>query len=285
MGDLEELVVKLARMALEEDAALRDQTTGLLVDSCIVGTARIRAVAAGVISGQRSADAVFGLLDEGIVYSPAIKDGEHVTSGGVVATVEGRLAAILSGERTALNFLQHLSGIATLTARFVEKVKGTGVVILDTRKTTPGLRLLEKRAVLHGGGCNHRVNLEEQVLVKENHISAAGGLGVVLEKLGGARFGMAEIEVSSLDELRVLRGSPPGRVMLDNFEPWMLEEALRELEGWGPGVSEVEVSGGVTLETIGEFAKPGVDFISIGSLTSSAPALDLSLIIDETAKS
>lgn len=268
--------------ALEEDAAFNDRTTRLLVRENTVGNAIIRVNSAGVISGQRCAETVFRILDSDIRYSAVAGDGSRVKPADTIARMSGKLTAILSGERTALNFLQHLSGIATLTAAFVERVQGTGVVILDTRKTTPGLRFLEKEAVVHGGGRNHRVNLERYILVKENHITAACGLPAVLDTLG-TDLHEAEIEVSSLDELRSLRNRQVGRVMLDNFTPSMLTAALEELKRWDR-TPEVEVSGGIDLDTITSYAQEGVDFISVGSLTSSAPVLDMTLKVEGKSK-
>ena len=205
MEDREKTLAEIVRRALVEDAARKDVTTRLLVDAARLGDAVIRAKAPGVVSGHEAAREVFSALDASIAYSPMAPDGSPVGSGAAVARVYGHVRAILAGERAALNFLQHLSGIATTTAAFVERVKGTGVVILDTRKTTPGLRVLEKMAVVHGGGQNHRANLAELILVKENHIAAAGGLASVLKKLGSGRLSQAEIEVTSMAELRMLR--------------------------------------------------------------------------------
>jgi nicotinate-nucleotide pyrophosphorylase (carboxylating) len=280
--DRNRLVDELVGRALEEDASFNDRTTRLLVSENTVGNAIIRVNSAGVISGQNCAETVFRLLDSDIRYSPIAGDGSRVKSADTIARMSGKLTAILSGERTALNFLQHLSGIATLTAAFVERVKGTGVVILDTRKTTPGLRFLEKEAVVHGGGRNHRANLERYILVKENHITAAWGLPAVLDKLG-TNLHEAEIEVSSLDELRSLRDRQVGRVMLDNFTPSMLTAALEELKRWD-STPEVEVSGGINLDTITSCAQKGVDFVSVGSLTSSAPVLDMTLMVEGKSK-
>jgi len=277
--DRNRLVDELVGRALEEDASFNDRTTRLLVSENTVGNAIIRVNSAGVISGQSCAETVFRLLDSDILYSPVAGDGSRVKPADTIARMSGKLTAILSGERTALNFLQHLSGIATLTAAFVERVKGTGVVILDTRKTTPGLRFLEKEAVVHGGGRNHRANLGRYILVKENHITAACGLPAVLDKLR-TNLHEAEIEVSSLDELRSLRDRQVGRVMLDNFTPSMLTAALEELKRWDR-TPEVEVSGGIDLDTITSYAQKGVDFISVGSLTSSAPVLNMTLMVEE----
>jgi nicotinate-nucleotide pyrophosphorylase (carboxylating) len=269
----------LVKAALAEDAARKDVTTRLLVEAVRLGDACIRAKAPGVVSGHVPAQEVFKALDPSIAYSAVAPDGASIQRGAVVTRVYGHVRAILSAERTALNFLQHLSGVATAAAAFAARVKGTGVVILDTRKTTPGLRLLEKAAVVHGGGLNHRRDLASMILVKENHIAAAGGLAAVLGKLGAANLAVAEIEVASLEELRALREMPPKRVMLDNFEPETVREAIAELKGW-TAVPEVEVSGGMNLDNVAAFAIPGVNFISIGALTSQAAIVDMSLDIE-----
>jgi nicotinate-nucleotide pyrophosphorylase (carboxylating) len=269
----------LVRTALAEDAARKDATSKLLVDAARVGDAVVRAGEPGVVSGHEAAGATFRMIDPSLAYSATVSDGGRVQRGSVVARVYGRVRAILSAERTALNFLQHCSGIATLVAAFAERVRGTGVVILDTRKTTPGLRILEKAAVVHGGGRNHRANLAAMILVKENHIAAAGGLAEVLAKLGSAHLPNAEIEVRSLEELRMLKGAPPKRIMLDNFEPALVREAVAEIKSWA-AAPEIEVSGGVNLDTVAAYAVPGVDFISIGALTNRAPALDMSLDLE-----
>lgn len=280
MEKREELVRSLTAAALAEDAAAGDVTTLALVDEQRRGTASILARTEGTISGQDCAEAVFMHLDPSVSYAAAAGDGDLVGPGDTVARIEGSMRAILTGERTALNFLGHLSGIATLTNAFVERIRDTGVVILDTRKTLPGLRDLEKEAVVHGGGRNHRRDLAGMMLIKENHITAAGGLDHVLAGLNPEELKAAEIEVTSLEELHVLRAKPPGRIMLDNFSPGRLGEALAELEGWGGQRPEIEVSGGIGLDNIRDFARAGVDYISIGSMTSSAPAFDLSLIVE-----
>jgi nicotinate-nucleotide pyrophosphorylase (carboxylating) len=275
----EKWLVDLVKAALAEDAARKDATTRLLVEASRVGDACIRAKGPGVVSGHAAAREVFTALDPSIAYSAAAGDGSTVARGAVVARVYGRLRAILSAERTALNFLQHLSGVATAAAAFAEKVKGTGVAILDTRKTTPGLRLLEKAAVVHGGARGHRLNLAEMILVKDNHIAAAGGLGPALERLGAENLARCEIEVASLEDLRLLRESPPKRVMLDNFEPDGVREAVAEMRLWSV-VPEVEVSGGVTLENVTAYAMPGVDFISVGAITNRPGVVDMSLELE-----
>lgn len=284
MEDREKTLAEIVRRALAEDAARKDVTTRLLVDAARLGDAVIRAKAPGVVSGHEAAREVFSALDASIAYSPMAPDGSPVGSGAAVARVYGHVRAILAGERVALNFLQRLSGIATTTAAFVERVKGTGVVILDTRKTTPGLRVLEKMAVVHGGGQNHRANLAELILVKENHIAAAGGLASVLKKLGSGRLSQAEIEVTSMAELRMLREGTPKRVMLDNFAPDAVAAAVAEIQSWAERTPEVEVSGGMSLDTVAQYAIPGVNFISVGSLTSQAPVLDMNLTVEGTDK-
>lgn len=284
MEDREKTLAEIVRRALAEDAARKDVTTRLLVDAARLGDAVIRAKAPGVVSGHAAAREVFGALDASVAYSPMAPDGSAVAGGAAVARVYGHVRAILAGERAALNFLQHLSGIATTTAAFVERVKGTGVVILDTRKTTPGLRVLEKMAVVHGGGQNHRANLAELILVKKNHIAAAGGLASVLKKLGSGRLNQAEIEVTSVAELRMLREGTPKRVMLDNFAPDAVAAAVAEIQSWAERTPEVEVSGGMSLDTVAQYAIPGVNFISVGSLTSQAPVLDMNLTVEGTDK-
>lgn len=271
---------ELVGMALEEDAAFDDITTGILVPVSAAGEARIVARAHGVISGQRCAEAVFKRIDPKTRYRIEADDASAVTPGQTVSSIRGHISSILSAERTALNFLCHLSGISTLTSMFVEKVRGTGVVILDTRKTLPGLRTLQKEAVVHGGGRNHRADLASYILAKENHIAAAGGIDELVSKLGD-RLAAAEIEVASIEQLRELKTNRPARIMLDNFSPEDVEAAVGEMAGWDGEKPEVEISGGVTLDNVSSYAKGGVDFISVGALTSSAASLDLSLLVFE----
>lgn len=281
MGSPASDVLELIRRALEEDAAGNDITTkGLALEG--TGRATVTARSACVVSGQNAARCVYRLLDESVKYTAVNGDGTAVGQGGTVAELEGPLGAILSGERTALNLLQHLSGVATLTNLFVKLMEDTGIGILDTRKTTPGLRALEKEAVTHGGGLNHRRDLSELVLVKENHIAAAGGFDAVIERLG-EDIARAEIEVASIEELKELERTPPWRIMLDNFTPEMVVQALRELERWD-SKPEIEISGGITLESIRLYAIEGIDFISVGSLTSSAPAVDMSMKIESVTR-
>jgi len=204
-----------------------------------------------------------------------------VAAGRSLCRLRGRAASIVSSERTALNFLQRLCGIATHAARFVRAVEGTGVVILDTRKTTPLWRELEKYAVRCGGAQNHRRDLQAMILIKDNHVRAMGGRDELLRRLArGDRPAFVEVEVDSLDFLRALLGAPVDRIMLDNFTPSTVADALslvRAHRAAHPGRLEIEVSGGITLDNVRAYAQPGVDFISVGALTHSAPAASMSL--------
>lgn len=278
MEGLSQEIERSVAAALAEDEAASDATTRLLVPDSLEGRAVIVSKGSGVISGQACAAEVFRQLGGEVAYESLAPDGTSVSPGMKVAGLAGPLGLILSGERTALNFLCHLSGISTLTASFVDKVSGTGVRILDTRKTIPGMRAVEKRAVADGGGVNHRHDLASYILVKENHISAAGGIAAALERLGDFLAG-CEIEVRDIIELQSLSALPPGRVMLDNFTPAQIREAVEGVRSWERR-PEIEVSGGITLENVADHAIEGVDFISIGSLTASSPSLDLSLLVE-----
>ena len=216
-------------------------------------------------------------MDAALEWRPEATEGEW-REAGPVATVEGAAASILTAERVALNFLGRLSGVATLTARFVQAVEGTGARILDTRKTTPGLRELEKRAVLHGGGESHRAGLYDAILVKENHAALAGGVGEAARlALAGAPEGVeVEVECADLGELEQALGAGVKRILLDNMGP----DELRQAVGLAAGRAMLEASGGITLDNVRAVAQAGVDFISVGSLTHSAPALDLSLMLE-----
>lgn len=241
---------------------------------------RIFAKAEGVVAGLPVATAVAALVDPELRFTPKVEDGQTVTPGTVLAVVSGPGGALLAAERTMLNFLGRLSGIATLTRRFVEAVRGTRARILDTRKTTPGLRHLEKYAVRMGGGANHRLGLYDMALVKDNHIDAAGSLTEAVrrcrEHLGPA-FPL-EVEVKTLDELEeaLALEPPPTRILLDNMDLCTMAEAVRRTAGRVP----LEASGNVCLDTVRAIAETGVDFISVGALTHSAPVLDLSLRLE-----
>jgi nicotinate-nucleotide pyrophosphorylase (carboxylating) len=274
-------VARLARKALAEDAAAADATAAFLALPRRVVEAEIVLGEAAVVCGVEVAREVFRQIDAALAFAPEIADGASGQIDQVVARLRGKAAAVVAGERVALNFLQRLSGTATLAARFVAAVRGSDVVILDTRKTTPLLRDLEKYAVRCGGARNHRRDLGAMVLVKENHVRALGGREALLRRLRARPpGGFVEVEVDALEFLDELLGAPVDRVMLDNFSPTQVREAIARIEahaGAGGARPEVEVSGGITLENVRDYAVPGVGFISVGALTHSAPAVAMSL--------
>jgi nicotinate-nucleotide pyrophosphorylase (carboxylating) len=226
---------------------------------------------------------VFRLLDHTAAAEIFFHDGDELTPGKVPAHVRASARALLTGERVALNLLQRLSGVATLTRRFVRAIEGTGAEILDTRKTTPGLRALEKYAVRVGGGKNHRKDLGEAVLIKENHIRLAGGVSAALTAAQAAkgRAAWIEIEVTNLDELSAALKHYPDVILLDNMSPSLVRQAVEEVRKHpAPNKIRTEASGGITLDNVREFAEAGVDWISVGALTHSAPAVDISFEIE-----
>jgi nicotinate-nucleotide pyrophosphorylase (carboxylating) len=270
------LVEQAVRAALAEDLGLAgDITTDPIVPADARGVAALVARKPGVIAGLDLAEAAFRTLDPEVQFTRVIDDGGKVEGGGTIAKIKGRTRALLTGERTALNFFGRLSGIATLTSAYVEAVKGTKTRIACTRKTTPGLRAFEKFAVRCGGGVNHRFGLYDAVLVKDNHIAAAGGLEAALKLLRPRAGHMVrvEVEVDTLQQLEEALQFPIDAVLLDNMDMATLKKAVALVN------SKVltEASGGVTLETVGEIAATGVDLISVGALTHSARNLDSSL--------
>ena len=266
----------LIDLALAEDVGKGDVTTVATVPEGKEGRAVIIAKAHGIVCGLPIMTEVFRQVDEAIRLTHLASDGEPVAPGDVVAALSGPLRGILTAERTALNFLTHLSGIATLTARFVDVVAPYRAVILDTRKTTPGWRILEKYAVRCGGGRNHRMGLYDMVLIKDNHIAASGSLTEAVRRVRAAGISLPiEVEVRTLAELEEALSLDVDRILLDNMDIPTLREAVARAKG----KVELEASGGVTLENAAEIAACGVDYISIGALTHSAPALDLSLEI------
>ena len=223
--------------------------------------------------------AVFAAVDAALDVTAEVRDGDRVDEGATLFRLSGPTRAVLTGERAALNFLGRLSGIATQTRRFTHAVAGTGAQVIDTRKTTPGWRLLEKGAVLAGGGANHRVGLHDMVLVKDNHADAAGGVAIAATRALEAndRGIPVEVEVRSLEELGEILALGVDRILLDNMDTDSLGEAVAEARKLGSARPELEASGGVTLSTVLEVAETGVDFISVGALTHSAPSADVSL--------
>lgn len=268
---------KLIEQFLHEDIGEGDITTDSIVPPDVTSEAEIIAKADGVIAGQAFACAVFKLIDGDIVYDELKKDGDCVRSRDIVARIKGKTRAILTGERVALNILQRLSGIATTTKKFVDAVSGTKTRILDTRKTTPGLRLLEKYAVRMGGGYNHRMNLSEMALVKENHIAAAGSIKKAVQKIRDLSDIPIEVEVKNMDELMAAAHERVDRIMLDN---WTNDEIAKGV-AFMKGAIPLEASGNMTLDRVSDVAKTGVDFISVGLITHSYTSLDLSLILKE----
>jgi nicotinate-nucleotide pyrophosphorylase (carboxylating) len=275
MADLQALV----RRALEEDIGAGDVTSAATVAPGTRAVARIVQKAPGVIFGLDAAEAVFRALDPEVEIERRVGEGEWREQGGPVLEASGDAAALLSGERTALNFLAHLSGVATAAARAARVVEGTGATVLDTRKTTPGLRELEKQAVAAGGAANHRAGLYDAILIKENHIAAAGGIAAAVKRAREARpelAGRLEVEVRDEGEIEEALAAGAPRLLLDNMSPARLRAAVALVAGR----AELEASGGVDLDTLRDVAETGVGWVSMGALTHSAPALDLSLTLE-----
>jgi nicotinate-nucleotide pyrophosphorylase (carboxylating) len=266
---------RVVRTALAEDLGAGDATTEGVVDEATLCRAELLLKEPGVVCGLEAAEAVFRALDDDVVFESGVGDGMLVaTAPSPLAEVEGSARALLTGERVALNLLGRLSGIATLTRAYVDAVEGTRAVITDTRKTTPGLRALEKLAVRCGGGMNHRQRLDEWVLVKDNHLRVAGGIRFAVERLQEVGNGLPiEVEVESLDALGEALAAGVDRILLDNMTPDLLREAVAIAGGRVP----LEASGGITLQSVRAIAETGVDFISIGALTHSARSLDVSM--------
>ena len=268
---------QLIDLAIEEDAGLGDVTSRTIFPEKHRSRAFISAGHDLVICGLEVAARVFLRVDPKLEVTLTARDGERIKSGGKVLAVTGPTAALLTAERTALNFIQRLSGVATLSRKFADAVAGTGVRVVDTRKTTPGYRALEKYAVRCGGCVNHRSSLGEHVLIKDNHIAAAGSLtkAVKLARAAAPHLAKIEVEAKTTAEVREALSAKADVILLDNMTPPQVEAAVVLING----AAVVEVSGGVRFETLRDYALPGVDVISVGALTHSAPAADLSLTI------
>ena len=270
------LIEPVVRAALAEDLGRAGDITS---QACVAPEARLQvqfaARQAGVIAGLDCARLAMAAMDPALRFSAQRRDGDRLEAGEVLARVEGNARAILAAERTALNLLGRLSGVATLTCAYVDAVAGTKARIVDTRKTTPGLRLLEKYAVRCGGGVNHRFGLDDAILIKDNHVAAAGGVGAALDraKASAGHLVQIEVEVDSLEQLDEALAHQPDVIMLDNFSPDGLREAVRRTAGR----VRLEASGGVNLQTVRAIAETGVDVISVGALTHSAAVLDIGL--------
>jgi nicotinate-nucleotide pyrophosphorylase (carboxylating) len=274
---LDETIQKNVKDALAEDIGGGDLTADLIDSGALVG-AQIIARQSLVLAGHPWATEVFRQLDDTVQIDWYIEDGEHAEEDDVICKFVDSARALLSGERTALNFLQTLSGTATTTAAYVAAIEGTGTRLLDTRKTIPGLRHAQKYAVRCGGGENHRVGLHDAILIKENHISSAGGITAALRRAREKDTGaLVEIEVETLDELREVLDAGAGRILLDNFGLDELRDAVRINADYGYARAELEASGNVTLDTVRAIAETGVDYISTGAITKNIRAVDLSM--------
>jgi nicotinate-nucleotide pyrophosphorylase (carboxylating) len=280
MTDLSSEIKAIVQHALDEDLGDGDITTLSTVPADLWLDGRFVARASGIVAGLEIAYLAFLLLDKRVKIDCKVGDGDSVVTDQTIAEITGPGRALLSGERTALNLLQRMSGIATMTQRYVQAVKGTQAIILDTRKTAPGLRPLDKLAVRLGGGQNHRIGLYDMALIKNNHIAAVGGNlveAVQRVRQSDTRGRLVEIEVRSLAELQVALGLNVDRILLDNMNLVELRQAVEMTKGAIP----LEASGGVNLETVAQIAQTGVNFISVGALTHSVKALDISLWLNE----
>jgi len=278
-SNLDAGLAALVRAALAEDIGGGDVTTEATVAEAARARALITQKAPGVIYGLRAAELTFEQLDPDVRCERLVGEGVWREQGGPVLSLEGRARALLTGERTALNFLAHLSGVATLAARAAREAQGTGARVLDTRKTTPGLRALEKAAVAAGGAMNHRAGLYDAILIKENHIAAAGGIAAAIERArehAPQLAGTLEVEVRDSEEIAQALAAGAPRLLLDNMDTEQLRAAVAQVAGR----AELEASGGVSLQTLRAVAGTGVNWVSMGALTHSAPALDLSLMME-----
>lgn len=272
-----------------EQALLEDlQQTGDITSDAIfsdqdMARAVIKSKSSGILSGAYLINPIFSRINQQIKIDLLAKDGDQLNKGTIISTLYGPVKAILAGERVALNFLQRLSGIASLTNQYVQAIKNTGTRLLDTRKTTPNLRILEKKAVLHGGGCNHRFGLFDMILIKDTHVKRSGGVSNALRKAlsyrGNNKDLKIEVEVQSVPEFEEALSLLPDRIMLDNMSVADMQKCVNLIKEKKVQV-ETEASGNITLATIESVAKTGVDFISSGALTHSAAALDIHLVID-----
>lgn len=271
--------IKIVKAALKEDLGTGDITSNLTIPQDQKGAGIIIAKQKGVIAGLDVARIVFKQYDPNLTFKSLVSDGAEVRANQKVASIRGRIKSILATERTALNFLQRLSGIATLTKEYLKKIKGTKAKVLDTRKTTPGMRFLEKYAVRKGGGENHRQGLYDMILIKDNHIKSAGSISSALKKAKkGKRGFQIEVETKNLKEVKEVLNFKPDRIMLDNFKLKDLKKALKLIRSKDKKV-KIEASGQVNLKNVRKIALSGVNYISVGALTHSAKALDLSLIL------
>lgn len=266
-------VRRVVEAALAEDVGSGDVTSSSVIPAETRFAGTLAAREPMVVAGLPLAGIVFATVSPDIIWLPETEDGQRLAAGATIARVEGPARALLTAERTAINLLQHLSGIATLTRTYVDAIAGTGAVLLDTRKTIPGLRRLAKYATRMGGAANHRMGLYDAVLIKDNHIAVCGGIGAAVKRAKAAVSTPVEVECDTLEQLDEAIAAGADKVLLDNMEPGHLREAVRRTAGR----CSLEASGGVSLETIRAIAETGVDFISVGRITHSAPAVDIGL--------
>lgn len=269
--DLDEFVT---RVLAEDLGPGGDATSRATIDGSATFSAEINARQSIVVAGVEIASAFFRALDSGVEIELLASDGDRVGRGAALVRLKGNARAMLAAERSALNTFQHLSGIATLTRQYVDQIAGTGATLLDTRKTIPGLRVLDKFAARMGGATNHRMRLDDGVLIKDNHVAVCGGVAEAVRRAKDANTGLQiQVEVDRIDQIEPALLAGTDRLLLDNMDPAMLREAVALVRGRVP----LEASGGVTLETIRFLAETGVDFISVGRITQSAPAVDIGL--------
>jgi nicotinate-nucleotide pyrophosphorylase (carboxylating) len=277
MVDENAQILRAVQIALEEDIGPGDVTSKATLPEDLVYNGRFLIKAPGIIAGLNVAELVFKEVDNRIIFTPLVENGTAVSPGDIIATISGPARSLLTAERTALNFMQRMSGIATLTRQFMDAVAGTKAVILDTRKTVPGLRALDKMAVRQGGGQNHRTGLYDMVMIKDNHIAAAGGITTAVSRVRATAQNLPiEVEVKNLSELAEVLPLHVERIMLDNMSLAEMREAVKMVNGR----CQLEASGNVTLQTVAAIAATGVDYISSGALTHSVTALDISLNFD-----
>ena len=278
MKTKEQLIDELIDLAFAEDIGDGDHTTLCCIPDTAMGKSRLLIKEPGILAGVEIARKIFHRFDPDLKMTVYIEDGTAVKPGDVAFVVEGRVQSLLQTERLMLNVMQRMSGIATMTHRYVKKLEGLHTRILDTRKTTPGMRMLEKEAVKIGGGVNHRIGLFDMILLKDNHVDFAGGIEIAISRChdylkAKGKDLKIEIEVRNLDELKeVMRVGGVDRIMLDNFSPELTKEAVKIVGG----KYEIESSGGITFDTIRDYAESGVDFVSVGALTHSVKGLDMS---------
>jgi len=275
-------VKQIILLALKEDVGKRDITSELIVPKKSVGTASIIAKENGIICGLQIANQICKAIDKKLSFVTLLKDGDRVKSSQKIAVINGPLKSLLTAERTILNFLQRMSGIATETNKYVTALKGTGTKLLDTRKTVPGHRVLDKYAVKVGGGVNHRFGLFDMILIKENHIAAAGSIteAVKRAKINKPKQMKVEVEVTNLKEVEEALSQKVDIIMLDNMNASQIKKSLQAING----KCKTEVSGGITIKNIRQIAQTGVDYISVGAVTHSVKALDIAMYIQQTKK-